>query len=264
MSRILIVGQSKSGTTALTDALSLRGEIEVVFEPWDLCKVRLGNRPDLVVKKLLDGLRPREFQTFSDYERTILIVRDPRDRLLSWMLYDIYGRADSADYSRISNQWVELIRAKESDPASMSMCGLLHKYWELTGVNLATGAHTSNVRLSKFVEHDDTAGFELIRYEDMIAGDLDSLAGYVGADIEIGSVQERWKRVMRSARSDEWRHWFHPCDIDVFRPMFGANLERFGYGDDWCLAAEPRIDPAHASGYVDRIIQEGLEAQAPA
>ena len=111
--RILIQGLAKSGTSALLYKIANslpRGETEVLFE---LPRCPGCSATNVVAKVLLDGylwsldathrhtVEPTtvDIDSYAGFDKRILIVRDPRDRLISQALYVFFGEPYCRDES---------------------------------------------------------------------------------------------------------------------------------------------------------------------
>ena len=62
--------------------------------------------------------------------------------------------------------------------------------------------------------------------------------------------------MVRTKGYGSWRSWFTPEDVAVLRPMLQPYLDRYYPGADWNLDPSPKLDPAHGSVYVKRLISE--------
>jgi len=80
----------------------------------------------------------------------------------------------------------------------------------------------------------------------------------VKRDVE---VPDHKLRVVRSKRYGNWRDWFTPEDVDLYRPRLRAILERFGYPDEWELNDKPAIDHREGAGYVEALVYGRLPEQ---
>lgn len=110
--KILIAGQAKSGTTALFYALkqTLPRKYTCLFEPRGYAAA---NRDECVLAKVLinPSVKVEDFETFN---KKILIVRDPRDNLVSRLLYAIYDQKFSADDDKSAFSLSGLSGSKEA------------------------------------------------------------------------------------------------------------------------------------------------------
>ncbi|MDH4169225.1 MAG: sulfotransferase domain-containing protein [Acidimicrobiia bacterium] len=261
--RVLILGEAKSGTTmlhrAICDALGTPPE-QSFFEPEDLGELDL-DAEDLVAKKLLGNLRGSEKKLFLDFDRRVLLVRDPRDRFVSWLLYDIHGRAADLEPEKIA-KFIEMLRKKEEDPSEVPFLRLTHAYWRLTGNDLLSALARSTARMNDLLGRFRDL-FEVVQYELYVAGESSRLEIYLGVD-ELGTpdVGPDLQRVVRTKGSGDWKHWFTDRDLLWLRPMVSGVLRRQGYPRDWELAEHQEIDPEHCSRYVERLVASALDEES--
>ncbi len=250
--RTLIIGEGKSGTTALLRSVSAAmNEPQEIFEPDDLSQCDLAPE-NLVAKKLLGSWGASEIDSLDRFDRVVFIVRDPRDRLISHLLYDAYNRADRLD-ERQRNRWLGALERKSADPPHLPLIRMMDIWWQLTKANLLHVYMRSMQRTNEFGrQHGDRV--HVMRYEDLVDGEFDQLSAYLGLPVEAAEVREAEHRVKRAGRHGDWREWFTPVDVNVFRPISSKWLRRHGYAHrDWSLSETPSIDPASTVDYVRRL-----------
>ena len=253
---ILILGVAKTGSTGLYNnvkaALADAGhDYYCLFEPTRpdqlhsidryapavpvLTKVMIAREPDLQVR-------------YERFPRRLTLLRDPRDMIVSFLLFRPFIRADVP--STQVEPFVAAIRAKERDPASVSVQAL-HR--------LADDLGLASYRLERVVEFMewqealiDRHDVFTIRYEDFIAGRLDELSAYLGIAVGNSAAASPWlAHILRSGESGDWRHWFTEDDVTAYRPYVTRYMKRFEYPDDWLLADAPIINSETASGYIE-------------
>src|SRR5262249_13533189 len=136
--RVVIAGQPKTGTTALYFRIknSVPPDAWCLFEPKEYVPPAVGLNPKWVVAKVLigrayaRGAEPRpdgfyvDHESFATFDRKLHILRDPRDNLVSSLLY---GVRHSSFYSsdRRLEQFLRLLQEKERNPSAVSMLQLL-------------------------------------------------------------------------------------------------------------------------------------------
>ncbi len=248
--RVLIVGEGKSGTTALMASVvaCLKDPAEI-FEPQKMTPADLEPNP-LVVKKLLLQWKWGEDELVDSFDKAILIVRDPRDRMISHLLYDAYNHADKLSESQ-RGEWLELLNHKVENPASVPMTVLISRWWQLTGTDMFSNYVRATDRLIRFQRQVAGDKFFLLSYEDYVDGSFAELNNYLGVTIEPAVVTGDADRVVRSKASGAWREWLTESDIDVFRPMTSRWLEQANYHvADWQLADPGKIDVETSVDYV--------------
>jgi hypothetical protein len=260
----LIAGIGKSGTTALfqavVDAVPGAG---TSFEPRRLSKViREFDGTENVVAKVL--IHPNKFlneesrQGLERFHKRILLIRDPRDIVVSKLMYRLYGSAFARDDAKYA-VYREALERKERDPRSLSVMDITKLQLSLDGRDLPEGSKFAG-HIARLVREVGDQFFTF-RYEDFVDGKTEALSGYLGLPIKGATtiVQGNVNRVARSARYGDWKQWFTEDDIKVFRPSMDPFLKRFGYSTDWTLDANPAIDPKHCSLYADRLRVQVLQ-----
>ncbi len=256
--KIAILGMGKSGTTALYAALkaAMPPETVCMFEPrtlrelaylhgeaktWGLTKIILAKRVDC-------GYRP------PDFDRNVVIIRDPRDVMVSSYLFR-FNRLKLIHRDEKVRPLLEILRRKETDPRSVSFVTLLGAF----GASEATKTRRRVVKMNDEVARfaGTTPGSFVYRYEDMTAHVYGEIDAYLGFSIKKPEGLSGWiGRVSRKGESGDWKNWFTEEDVAFFRPLIDPILERFGFDRAWDLADPPRIEPGHCSGYVLRLMAE--------
>lgn len=259
---ILILGNAKTGTTGVFNSIkhalleSGQNDYFRLSEPASnvLRSVRR-YAPDrkLLVKAMINK-NMLDIQ-YDQFDRHVLLVRDPRDTIVSQLLYyplQPYGMR-RASPERVS-EFLLLLDEKAHDSASHSLKDL----FDFAVRNLDRDPKWSwekyMSRNDAAIEHSARHGFHLLTYEDFVDGRLGDLSEYLGVDVrnERVSADTRTGHVIRSATYGEWRQWFTPTDVEFFKPKMRAYMSRFGYTDDWLLPADQRINRDTASGYIAR------------
>jgi len=125
---ILIHGVGKTGTTALfyTIRKALSGTVVELFEPASLEFDAAPSAPHqhVLAKVLLRETIPVPYERFP---WKIMTVRDPRDILISRLLYLVWHAAFRCDHGCM-NAYLALLRAKERDPASIPLKDLFSSF----------------------------------------------------------------------------------------------------------------------------------------
>jgi hypothetical protein len=269
--RIVVYGLAKTGTSVLFYKIrnSLPGAI-ALFEPVSrgpLVRLRVaaktaltGRRhPHTLAKVLLFGPRQVRLGDFAGFDKQILIVRDPRDRLVSALLYSIFDSRFVTCEKQV-REFVALLRRKEADPASIPLMAVIERFWALDG-RVTTREDWARNDAGKVVEgaiafHRRHPHLHVVYYEDMVEGRLDALASYLGFPLQgAGEVDASVNRVARTRTHGGWRDWWTPEDVAVIGPVLQPYLDRYYPAADWRLAT-PRLEPEHGSGYVARLANE--------
>jgi hypothetical protein len=272
--KIVIFGLAKSGTTALFYILkrSLPSRTVCMFEPrsFDARAVRRkpirsffkGNREPNVLAKVLPFRPndPADAESFCHFEKQIFIIRDPRDRIISRLLYGIYD-SNFFDDDRKVTTFLEMLKQKESDSSSVSVKDLLAAFAALNGEIFSFDDWARSYRQKSIDKpldfHEQHADLFLFKYEAMIDQRLDHLAQYLGLTIHGPvSVAPELNRVTRTKNYGDWRNWFTTEDVESLRPVLQSFLDRYYPQADWELSASPSIAAAHGSLYIQRIVND--------
>ncbi len=271
---IVIFGLAKSGTTALFYKLknSLPADTICLFEPRSFEPEMLRNggsrsflrrkhQPNVLAKVLPFRLRdPAAAETFSQFEKQILIVRDPRDRLISRLLYGLYDSEIVTHEDKVRTI-VELLQSKETNPRSISVKTLLQDFARQTEQEFSLEAWAADYichSISKPLEfHRMRPALFLVEYEQMVDGRLEKLEEYLGMALTGETrVAVEFERVTRTRSYGGWREWFTAEDVDYFRPIMKPFLDCYYPEADWELNPSPSIPSEHSSGYVLRIVND--------
>ena len=257
---ILIHGVGKTGTTALFYSIrqALSGTVAELFEPagQDLFDAAFSAPSNHILAKVI--LRETIQAPYERFPWKIMMVRDPRDTLISRLLYLVWHAGFRADTSSM-NAYLTLLRVKERDPRSIPLKDLFssfaafqrqHPYREYLQV-LGGLARQQELLASR-------SDFFIQRYEEFVEGKLENLSAYLGGlDLDHRvKVHADVARVERRKGYGDWRHWLTPEDVPFFRPMLAPALQALGYQDDWELAETPAIDSRYCSEYATRLNRE--------
>lgn len=257
--KVVIVGHARSGTSLLHGRLcaSLPGALGF-FEPSDPGFLQQAKAASgaVVAKLLLPVPEAIASQLGAAFSRRLFLVRDPRDVLVSALLYvggfEVMWRWEEP---RIA-QALELLRCKEKEPAAV---GLLELFDALRdGFSLDHIAASLQLIDDFLATQDERYPFFVVRYEDILAGNTQTLERVLGfalaAEVALGNGLER---VTRTGGMGSWRSWCTPADVAILQPLLAATLRRFGYDAvDWRLEPRPHIPAHHASAYVRHLIDE--------
>jgi hypothetical protein len=261
---VTVLGQGRGGTTvlqyAITGALREAGiEHLAVYERYSrdmFDAFRHHARHRWVAAKFLANHRPRRFglDLLEPFDLRFQVVRDPRDVAVSVLLFGATHMAKRTRESlpREFERWARMLEAKERDPRAVSMVEL---YEECHKILRRSSEWVWKERFEATVDIYDQIDADLVRLEDLLAGRHTVVSERLGLPLALRQPSKEKRYVLRSGEST-WRHWFTPEDVDYFRPRMRRYMERFGYEDDWELAAEPVIAPEEASLYARRTLEE--------
>lgn len=255
--RILIVGQAKTGTTALFHSIrrSLPKSTHCLFEPIEYESSAADRNRHVLAKVLVRHVKPAKLESFREFERKIVIIRDPRDTLVSAVLYSVFHAQHDAS-SAVRNL-IGVLEQKESDAGQVSFLQVMAAVDQLSqdGRSCLDDFCYSASLFRQF--HATAESWHPVRYEDFVAGRVTSLEQYLGLKLEQSpSVPTQVQRVSRTNASGDWKNWLTEADIDALRPLLEPAMRQLGYEDEWNLNPRPEIPPQHGSLYVRRLLKE--------
>jgi len=272
--KIVIFGQYKTGTTGLFTKIrnslpEAEREPRTLFEPreyrpeagddsrWVLAKTIL---------KLVGHSERVKYSSFLGFDRRIYLTRDPRDWLVSSALF-LCQEKPSVFGNRKSTGWIQdYLRKKEAEPQRYPLKELLDYIFALPPSTAPEAAAEATRRMQAFCmafEKGLRDNYLRLRYEDFVDGRLESLSNYMEFDLKgDANVDRQYAHVPRTCTHSDWKNWLTPEDEAFFRPYFEAYIREYGYESDWQSSERPRIDPAHGSRYVERVIQLKRQSHA--
>jgi len=251
---ILIAGKSKTGTTALFYKIknSLPHYTRSWFEPLCYVPSHTDSYVPLLSKILIQGNLKVDHGSFDIFDKRILIVRDPRDRLISAILYH-----SAINFFQTNRQqcavFIQLLKKKESCPNAISVLDL-HEFGEKhLGLEIYNRIHSLELFMEHHRKYPDSFVF---KYEDLIDGNLEGLEQYLGFKLADGFVNGvELAKVARTKSYGDWRNWFLREDVKYFRPLMTEYMKFYGYADDWNVNPQPGISPRHCTEFVEKLIR---------
>jgi hypothetical protein len=248
--RVLVGGLGKSGTTALYFAVrsAMPEDTLCLFEPREFRDVESRN---VLAKILVD---PRvDWGSFQSFDKKVFILRDPRDQVISRLLYAIYNHdkpVSEADAHRL----LQLLERKERDH-DLPVWRISEEIDRIMGRDFRSFLKG---RFELCQRHwKQYPDFYRLRYEEFVRGSIQGLMQYLGLALPVSvQVDSGLNRVERTRGFGDWKNWFTPSDVDFFRPMLVDLMRTFGYEEDWTLSSSPVIPPMHASQYVRKLLEE--------
>ena len=257
---VIIVGQGKSGTSKLTYVINsgMPANTQIHFEPKGIKglpnigmhRELLGKLP-MINKSLYGPNQSVKFGAVSQlYDRKIWILRDPRDRVISLMLYRWF-KGHSPDPIKYQKA-LDLVIQKEADPSSVNVTQI----WNLI---YAPGMYEVKLR-EEYIKLDNILSnldstWHILSYENMVDGKLDDLNTYLGFETSLDEeVPDKLNRVVRSKGYGNWKNWFTPEDVYFYQPILGDFISKYcPIIDDWALNADQQIDKSKGSLYMQKL-----------
>lgn len=226
---ILIYSLGKSGTTALLYSLaSATGKRDLIFEPRQLKTVDFAQAP-VLVKSINAHLWEQDKDYFSRFEKKILLLRNPLDRIVSNLLYLPYN-GDGFSDDRNTKKYLEYLQGLCSG-THHGIRGLDEMYAGVTNgrrvINLVAEQSKQLLALARS-EYGEM--FFDFKYEDFVSGNVSHLNDYLGFEIDLGAeVGKGHKRTKRAGRYDDYKRYFSDAEISEMRELFGDFASQFDY-----------------------------------
>jgi len=250
--KIIIYGQAKSGSTALYYKIknSINENCFCLFEPEEKELKNLNEIKKTVLIKSLDG-KLRHY--FKNFDKKILITRDPRDRIISSLLY-IGGYHKSREQEEQDN--IKILEQKESYPGSISLIELFKNLYSISEEEIIDYWKSYLDHILNFKRKNKDCF--IIKYEDLIKNDIKELEEYLGFKlVKEVKIDKNLSRVIRTKSSGSWRNWLTKEDIRLLKPIVKEYMQEFNYDfDDWKLNNPQTINPEHCSHYFKRVLKE--------
>jgi len=253
--QILVAGQAKTGTTALffkigNSLLACEEAIsntKFLFEPTTYS----GSKNERVLAKILLHSGLVKFEDFKSFNKKILLLRDPRDQLISSLLYSAQGKTFSSSANK-TNLFLTLLEKKEQSPGSVSILELRAALFDSKDSTLQEWKKNISRNLHHFLEiRRRQNDFFSYKYEDFIQGKTQELENFLGFPLTgNATVNKAFKRVVRTKKSGDWQNWFLEEDVCFFRPLFQDFMRELDYEDSWSLPECQVLLPDHGSRYV--------------
>jgi hypothetical protein len=229
--KYLIAGLAKSGTTILFSRLqqAIDPAPATYFEPDTDTQLQdiLDQRATAhTLAKVLIGRVTSKNTLLGDFDRHILIYRDPRDQFISMLLYLFYDFQEKGDHSGFE-QAKEALERKIKDPTGHSTVELYNLLAVLVG--RAPIAVFNNLHREQQAYIDAFSPY-LLRYEDFVDGDLEAVEQYVGLSLRNNAqVPDIYNRVARSKAYGEWKNWLNERDLEHINEEWGNAIQALGY-----------------------------------
>ncbi len=262
--KTLIYSLGKSGTTALAYSISKAFENhELVFEPSHLSKIDY-QHDNLIVKSIFAERWEKDRDYFQKFDKNILLIRNPLDRIVSYLLYMPYN-GDGYSDDRNAKTYVDLLKKKVENPNSVGIYDIDKCYSNIDITkrgSLIQVVKKQSEKIQELYQSSDSKNFFVLKYEDFVQNNLDELSHYLGrkisSDIE---VSEKFKRTERSKSFDSYKSFFLDAELqsslinfESFNQTFGYRSETnaISYDDENSLALSPEMTYI----YTTKIINE--------
>lgn len=271
MQRALVIGMGKTGTTIVASVIwNSIVPARLELEPLNVAffEKRAKGHDRLVVKILYEHWMERQSlltgivrgETGFRADKTVATIRDPRDALISALMYVPFQRVVNGASKPQIDAWVRIIRDKEADPERYSVLELIDHLNRIFDAAFMPDWYFENFMRYAGWMAGNADCFHRLKYEDFVAGRTSELSAYLG--IELSSSREvdpALRRVARTRQSGSWRSMMLPKDVSYWRDRYGGALAMHGYCD-WEIQPE-KSDPAFGSDYIRYITEEAFRSR---
>jgi hypothetical protein len=250
----LVTGLARSGTTALFTCLreALPPTTITFFEPRtedQFAGILSYSGPAHTLTKALIGYITSESGFVRDFFPNILIVRDPRDQIVSELLYRFYDfklHGDRAGYEK----GYAMLEQKVNEPSSISTVDLFNQLGDLVG---RPGMELLWRKVAWVVEYREAFQPHVLLYESFVEGKVSELESFLGFKVSTGiNVDTEFKRVARTRSHGEWKAWLTDDDLAFVNEHAGYLMEQFGYSLVTRSNVAARLPRATTLDYVDQ------------
>jgi hypothetical protein len=261
--KVLILGKAKTGTTIVAKTIQANlSRARLTMEPEspdELLRRELTDRGNSVTKVIFEHWNrfPSErnalvLNELINFDRIVCIIRDPRDELISRLIYYVFPWSENhpGNDQKIQS-WIELVRQKEQDPSSLSMLDLASGMDSIFGGKFLTELNQLHDFSSFLAQLPDNAF--LLRYENFIRGNVEPLEKYLEFPLGKKASKRKFRYTKRTASLNNWKQFLLPEDVEYLKSNYGDLIERSGY-TDWALDTPASLPSEHYSGYIKKLM----------
>jgi hypothetical protein len=265
--KIFILGTGKSGTTALVYKIAGGLPNCQAFSGGHPGKY-VGNYQNAVYKHTYEERKGKNFELYREhlkkeqYDRKIWMARDPRDVIVSRMLYRWHKGYRGK--KRQFDAHLDLVLKKERNPRELPFYEICRystneENWP---VSIDFVINEERVRYERMREFVSSLGEDwfLFKYEDMVDKKNEELNRYLGFEVQEETEVPKSTgkaKVVRKKSTGDWRHWFTADDIDLAKSAYLPYMEALNYNcEDWFPDDNPVIESQYSSDYMQRIARQ--------
>lgn len=171
--KILLTGYAKTGTTVLYYKIknALPGDAQCFFEPENRSmEVPVDSQKDILVKSFVH--HARQNLNYDRFKHKVVIVRDPRDQLISSLLYSSYDRViNESNWQGLIDKLVRMLEEKERNPGAVSVQQIMALY------DMRVSSQSGQLLMEYRKKHPEAF---TVKYEDVVDGRLSGLEAFLG------------------------------------------------------------------------------------
>ncbi len=273
---VLVLGRAKTGTTFIAKSIEAAcpaTPARFIMEPEmqrDINRAaKASNSSTLIMKVLFDHWdKQRDAlselaagQSQPNFHARIAIVRDPRDEIISRIMFRpfsflVSGHARAEDIEH----WANVLEQREKN----NEMTFLDVQKEFAATFPRASDPADEIRLiarlcmgyADYLKQNQ-AVFTTLRYEDAVADDFSAIEPALGWKVSKTHDLGRFGYTKRSGAATNWAKWFHPSDLETIKDLMGPACAELGYSD-WTLPADidRTIEPEHHSEYARGLLRQ--------
>jgi hypothetical protein len=259
----LVAGLAKSGTTILFSRMqqAITPDQITSLEPdrdEQLQEILSSSDGAHTLTKVLIGRVTSRNDVLKQFQRHVVIHRDPRDQFISMLLYLFYDFQLSGD-SKGFDQAHEALAYKVKNPEACSTIELYNLIAKLVG-RAPIGVFDNLHREQR--NYIETFSPSLLRYEDFLDNKVQAIEEYLGLELNNqAEVPEEYQRVARSRGYGNWRCWLNDSDLAYINEQWGDTIESLNYTLE-SSAGALSIPEVTSLGYVSQFEPIGSSVSA--
>jgi hypothetical protein len=259
--KILIAGMAKTGTTALFYKVkhAFPTSPRCLFEQRTYVPHAIDDRLGVLAKIIVSPHGYWDYKSFEGFDKIILLVRDPRDRMISELLF-VPATDPELWKSKKLASYLQILRRKEKDPSLVGVVEIFKALWRFQGYAFSHSKLTSYLKRGQsfFLQyHEDHPNAFVLRYEDLIDDNLQALESYLGLSLPHGNqVEKLHSYIGRTKGAGFWKQCFLPADVRYFASTLQPYMQQYGYDGTAPLAKLQVIPSRLFSGYVVEAVRQ--------
>lgn len=199
-----------------------------------------------------------DYESFLAFEKRVLLIRDPRDWLVSGTLFSIAQHVKQHANEQTISSILNLLHQKEADSSSVALVTILEETLEcLPGKSLTQTLDDLKSFMAWLIAFEKELGDHFrLKYEDFIDKKYLPLSDYLGLSVNAcPEVNAAHSHVPRTRSYGNWRDWFLPEDVELFQPIFDPFLRRCQYETSWEVNPVQTVQAEHCSQYIARTLR---------
>ncbi len=273
---VLVLGRAKTGTTFIAKSIEAAcpaTPARFIMEPEmqrDINRAAKASNSSTLIMKVLFDHWDKQLDALNElaaeqappiFHARIAIVRDPRDEVISRLMYRPFnlllsGRARPKDVER----WANILEQREQNHA-ITFLDVQKAFTTLFPNTRDPADEIRNIAslcmgYADYLKQNQRI-FTTLRYEDAVANDFSAIEPALGWKVSKTRNLGRFGYTKRSGAATNWAKWFHPSDLEAIKDLMEQPCAELGYSD-WTTPADidRTIEPEHHSEYARGLLRQ--------